>query len=151
MRLPSVSYWPPWHGQPKPAAAAVGIRVTTLLLAVLSVFVSSASGRPFTWTGQPRWTQRLETIVKLGLSPRKPLLRMYAVRRETSPSAGLSMYVAITNLFSGKSSIAPTSIFGWPCLMKGGRTVKPSTGAVTTTPIRAPRPSVVASRNFERG
>jgi hypothetical protein len=35
--------------------------------------------------------------------------------------------------------------------MNGGRTVKPRTGAVTMTPISPPRPSVVASRNFERG
>ena len=39
----------------------------------------------------------------------------------------------------------------WPCLMKGGRSVKPRTGAVTMPPIRAPRPSVDASRNTERG
>ncbi len=37
---------------------------------------------------------------------------MYAVRLETSPSSGLSRYVAMTYSFSGKSSIAPTSIFG---------------------------------------
>jgi hypothetical protein len=59
--------------------------------------------------------------------------------------------VVVTNLFSGKSSIEPTSMSGWPCLMKGGRIVKPSTGAVTTRPIKPPRPSVVASSSFERG
>ncbi len=43
------------------------------------------------------------------------------------------------------------STSGVPCLMKGGRSVKPRTGAVTMPPIRAPRPSVDASRNTERG
>ena len=46
---------------------------------------------------------------------------MYAVRRETSPCAGSSMNVVITNLFSGKSSSAPTSMSGCPCLMNGGQ------------------------------
>ncbi len=35
--------------------------------------------------------------------------------------------------------------------MNGGRIVKPSTGAVTTSPISPPSPRVVASSSFERG
>ena len=85
----SLSYWPPWHGQPKPAAAAVGIRVTRWP-SFTSVFACRRrAGSPFTCTGQPRWTQRFERSVKLGPSSSRPLFRMYAVRRETSPSLGL--------------------------------------------------------------
>ena len=61
----------------------VGMRSTPF-----SVFFSSSSGRPLVWTGQPRWTQRLERTVKLGAPSSRPLLRMYAVRRVTSPSSG---------------------------------------------------------------
>ena len=47
---------------------------------------------PFACTGQPRWTQWLEMIVKLGTCSdglsglaTRPLLRTKAVRRVTSP------------------------------------------------------------------
>ena len=121
-------------------------------VAVASVSLDFFSGSPLTWTGQPRWTQRFERIVKLGAvaeeavvadvrgAPRDlALLRVEQVGRRSRTCS------------RGSRRSAPTSISGWPCLMNGGRTVKPSTGAVTTTPISPPSPRVVASRNFERG
>ena len=53
VRLPSVSYWPPWHGQPKPAGL-VGISTTLSS----NVDFSSSKMGPFGCVGQPRWTQR---------------------------------------------------------------------------------------------
>ena len=96
MRLPSVSYWPPWHGQPKPDGLT-GIQVTVFRYCVASLRFTSAFG----WTGQPRWAQWFEMNVKLGSLPRKPLLRMKAVRRETKPASGFEMNVVIRNLPSG--------------------------------------------------
>ena len=76
MRLPSVSYWPPWHGQPKPAGCTgVSYRTTFPCLSLTSFFWFVSTG-PFGCTGQPRCAQWFERIVKLGSSPRKPLLRM---------------------------------------------------------------------------
>ena len=59
--MPSVSYWPPWHGHPKPAIEIVGISVTSLYF-----FVLGGSSGPFGCTGQPRCAQWFEMIVKLG-------------------------------------------------------------------------------------
>ena len=103
-----------------------------------------SSGSPFGCTGQPRWTQRFETIVKLGSPFSSAFRRMYAVRRDTSPCSGSARKVVITNLPSGNFSIAPTSTStsGWS--MKAGTTAKPSTGTVTTAPIAAPMPIVPA-------
>ena len=47
--------------------------------------------------------------MKLGWPRSRPLLRMYAVRRETSPAAGSSTNVVITNLPEGNSSSGPRS------------------------------------------
>src|SRR5215831_7239783 len=63
---------------------------------------------------------------------------------------GLAMKLAITNVPSGKLSIGPRSTRIFLRFVKEGRTMKPSTGNVTATPIAAPRPIVVASRNRER-
>ena len=80
MRLPSVSYWPPWHGQPKPAG--VDSCSVTLPFSVFPVVVLPIG--PFACTGQPRWAHRLEMIVKLGTFVEPdvtlPLFRMNAVR-----------------------------------------------------------------------
>ena len=98
-----------------------------------SFFASSSIG-PFGWTGQPRWTQRLKMVVKLGTpSSVRPLLRMNAVRRETSPCSGLSRYVAITYWPSGKFEIGPrsTSNVSTPSPMNDGSTPKPRAGSVT--------------------
>ena len=95
MRLPSVSYAPPWHGQMKPPAGVVGISVISFS-PLFTVFCSSSKIGPPGCTGQPRCAQRLEMIVKLGSPFSSPLLRTKAVRRETSPCAGFSMKVATT-------------------------------------------------------
>src|SRR5205085_5859879 len=114
VRLPSVSYWPPWHGQPKPPAGSVGVKSTTPLFVFSSSFRLVNIG-PFGCTGQPRCAQRFERTVKLGLPPTTPLLRTYAVRRETSPSGGLLRKVATTNSPSLKFEIGPRSISSWWC------------------------------------
>ena len=75
-----MSYCPPWHGQPKPDG------FTGIFLTPWYIVVCLNCGWPFGSTGQPRWAQWFEMIVKLGWLPRKPLLRMNAVRRDTSPS-----------------------------------------------------------------
>ena len=84
---------------------------------------------PFACTGQPRCAQRFEMIVKLGPAAvvSAPLLRMKAVRRETSPSSGSTMNVATYHLPSGKfgrSGRGRPRASCWP--MNGGRSAKPS-------------------------
>ena len=54
MRLPSVSYEPPWHGQMKPPAGIVGISVTWLSFS-FSVWLFASSIGPPGWTGQPAY------------------------------------------------------------------------------------------------
>jgi hypothetical protein len=89
VRFPSGSYWPPWHGQPNPPAGIVGTRVTFWPLSPgVTCFLSPGCTGPFGCTGQPRCAQRFEMIVKLGSPFNAPLLRMYAVRRETLPPSG---------------------------------------------------------------
>ena len=82
-----------------------------------------------------------------------PLLRMYIVRRVTSPTSGSSRKVAITNSPSGKSSIGPssTSTSLSDVFVNDGSTAKPSTGSVTRPPMRPPRPSVATERKVLRG
>ena len=76
MRLPSVSYWPPWHGQPKPAGCE-GVLMTVFVPSLLVVvLVRLSSTGPFGCTGHPRCAQRFDRTVKLGSLSRKPLLRM---------------------------------------------------------------------------
>src|SRR6476659_8033721 len=95
-------------------------------------------------------------IVKLGTccfvseSATLPLLRMNAVRRLTSPSAGSTMKVAMNHLPSGNLSIGPRSTLCcvWP--RNPGRTAKPATGSVIRPPIAAPRPRVAPSRKTLR-
>ena len=72
VRLPSVSYWPPWQGQPKPAGTT-GIR-RTMPVSVSTSCSASSSSRPFGCTGQPRWTQRFERTVKLGTPSCQPVV-----------------------------------------------------------------------------
>src|SRR4051794_34481024 len=114
VRLPSVSYWPPWHGQPKPAGT-VGLKVTS----PFAVF-SLTDGRPrispegpFACTGHPRCAHRLEMMVKLGtclpLEVTVPLFRTNAVRRETSPCSGSTVKVAMYHCPSFSLSIGPRS------------------------------------------
>src|SRR5690242_552362 len=75
---------------------------------------------------------------------------MYAVRLETSPAAGSSTKVVITNWPLGKSESGPRSI-GWNFWPSNAEaTSKPTGGTVTTPPISAPSPSVEASRNLLR-
>ena len=82
-------------------------------LVLLDSSTGSSSTGPFGCTGQPRCAQRFERIVKLGWPCRaRPLLRMYAVRRETSPASGSSTKVVMMNWPSGKSESGPRSI-GW--------------------------------------
>src|SRR6185437_13202412 len=90
IRFPSVSYCPPWHGQPKPDGFD-GISVTSRNC--FSCFMKSS---PFGCTGHPRCAQWFEMIVKLGRPFSSPLLRTKAVRLDTSPSFGLDMNVATT-------------------------------------------------------
>ena len=63
--------------------------------------------------------------MKLGWPLTTPLLRTYAVRRETSPCAGSRRNVVIMNSPSGKLSSGPTStLFGY-WLTNAGATMKP--------------------------
>src|SRR5689334_16901886 len=151
MRLPSVSYWPPWQGQPKFAGFTfVSFSVSAPDLSV-TTRVGFASTGPFGCTGHPRCAQRFERIVKLGCPLRSPFDLMYAVRRETSPAAGSSTNVVITNWPPGKSESGPRST-GWNFWPSSAdATSRPTGGTVTTPPISAPRPSVEASRNLLRG
>jgi hypothetical protein len=110
VRLPSVSYWPPWHGQPKPAGS-VGIRFT-VPVDVLTALACFSNRSPFDCTGQPRCAHRFDSTVKLGTLPSSPLLRMYVVWRLTSPCRGSSMNVAMMNLPFGKFDIGPRSMSG---------------------------------------
>ena len=82
---------------------------------------------------------------------RLPLLRTNAVRRETSPSLGSSMNVAMYHWPSVKSATGPrsTSCRFWP--RNPGRTAKPATGTVTMPPMTPPSPRVAPSRNLLRG
>ena len=67
VRLPSWSNALPWHGQPKPAGTTGSSVISPF--AVFSYFVGLPRiwpVGPFACTGQPRWAQRLEMIVKLG-------------------------------------------------------------------------------------
>src|SRR6266536_4324935 len=76
---------------------------------------------------------------------------MYAVRLETSPAAGSSTKVVITNWPLGKSESGPRSI-GWNfCPSNEEATIRPTGGTVTMPAINAPSPSVDASRNLLRG
>ena len=56
----------------------------------------------------------------------------------------------MTYVPSGKFSSGPRSASLSSTFVNDGRTVKPSTGSVTTAPIAAPRPIVDASRKRER-
>src|SRR3954469_8013177 len=112
---------------------------------------------PFACTGQPGGTQWFEMIVKLGTCScgfsgfgTLPLLRMKAVRRLTSPSAGWTMNVAMYHWLSLKLESGPRSTLccSWP--RKDGRSAKPATGRVIKPPIAAPRPSVAPSRKTLR-
>src|SRR3954469_24784814 len=112
---------------------------------------------PFACTGQPGGTQWFEMIVKLGTCScgfsgfgTLPLLRMKAVRRLTSPSAGWTMNVAMYHWFRGNIEIGPRSTLccSWP--RKDGRSAKPATGRVINPPIATPRPRVAPSRKTLR-
>ena len=151
VRLPSVLYWPPWHGQPKPAGST-GVYVTFRRPARYVRCLSGVVG-PFACTGQPRWTQRLERIVKLGSPSSRPLKRTYAVRSATSPSSGFMLNCVISHSPSLKVSSGPrsTSMSMKPSpFLKGGRPAKTSGGIVTRAPIAAPRPNVMAERKVLR-
>src|SRR6185436_11344725 len=87
VRLPSVSYWPPWHGQPKPAIEMAGTSDTSRNREAFA-----GSSGPFGCTGQPRWAQWFEMIVKLGWSFSWPLYRMNAVRLDTVPWDASAVY-----------------------------------------------------------
>ena len=115
----------------------------------MTFFCLSNTG-PLGWTGQPRCAQRFEMIVKLGTPSETPLLRMYAVRRDTSPCFGSRRNVAITNFPSGKSSNGPRSTLLGLWFTNAGATMNPRAGTATRPPITAPRPSVVPSRNTDR-
>ena len=78
-------------------------------LGVFTVFDLSSKVGPPGCTGQPRCAQRFEMQVKLGLPWRRPLLRMNAVRRETSPCDGSRRKVATTYWPSWKFEIGPRS------------------------------------------
>src|SRR3954471_19355494 len=112
---------------------------------------------PFACTGQPRWTQWFEMIVKLGTCScglsgfgTLPLLRTKAVRRLTSPSAASTTNVAMYHWLSGNIEIGPRSTLccSWP--RKDGRSAKPATGSVIRPPIAAPRARVLPSRKTLR-
>ena len=92
-------------------------------------------------------------IVKLGsLFALSPLLRMYAVRLETSPWSLLAMNVVITNVPSGKFETGPrsTSFVSTPSPMNEGSTAKPSDGSTTPAPMTPPRPIVASVRKPAR-
>src|SRR5205823_7401104 len=107
VRLPSLSYWLLWHGQPKPERPTTGISLIVSPLFECSVAAFESWTRPFGCVGQPRCAQRLEMMEKLGSwrpvfgSLARPLLRTYAVRRVTSPSLGSSRKVVTIHFPSG--------------------------------------------------
>src|SRR6266545_2958812 len=154
-----MSYWPPWQGQPKPPAGIVGMIVTSSPAAVFAVFFLSSNTGPFGCTGQPRCAQRFEMIVKLGRPLTVPLLRMYAVRRETSPAAGSRMNVAITNCPSGKSESGPRStLFGcWRTTAGAAARVSGSTSGgaasprVASTTQRTPQTTAITAPTTAAG
>ena len=83
MRLPSMSYWPPWHGQPKP-------------------------DEPKTRTGQPRCMQVFAIAVNSSL----PSLRMKTTRRSRSVWPGARVNVTTWNglfLSTGYRLVGPRS------------------------------------------
>ena len=140
MRLPSVSYWPPWHGQPKPAGWPASAEVDVALPSVLTLLGSRIDGPVrLHRAAEVRAAVREDREARLAFSSR-PLLRMYAVRRETSPSRGSSTKVVTTNLPSGKFESGPRSTSWTPAPRSAGATTKPSGGTVTTPPISAPEP-----------
>ena len=92
-------------------------------------------------------------IVKLGsFVVLRPLLRMYAVRLETSPWRLLPVNVVITNVPSGKFVIGPrsTSVVSTPSPVNDGSTAKPSDGRMTAAPMTPPRPIVASVRKPAR-
>ena len=92
-------------------------------------------------------------IVKLGsLLLLRPLLRMYAVRFDTSPWTLLPMKVVITNLPSGKFETGPRSTSGDATASPSneGSTAKPSEGSTTPAPMTPPRPIVASVRKPAR-
>src|SRR5690349_5281568 len=109
---------------------------------------------PLAWTGQPRWAQWFEMIVKLGcccvpffvLTATLPLLRMKAVRLLTSPSAGSTMNVATNQSPTPKDESGPRSTLCCFWLRNDGRSAKPATGTVMIPPITPPSPRVAPSR-----
>src|SRR5690242_16679079 len=111
----------------------------------------AGSSGPFGCTGQPRWAQWFEMIVKLGWSFSWPLYRMNAVRLDTVPWDASAVYVVTMNFPSGYCEIGPRLWSFRPCLRNEGATAKPSTGAVIRPPMTAPTPIVAPSRNRERG
>ena len=148
MRFPSVSYWPPWHGQPKPAGEDWISRTGPFAVVSRDVFPIG----PFACTGQPRCAQRFEMIVKLGSFLKIPLLRTNAVRRETSPCGGIDHERRDQPLPLGEVGDRAEVDLVAP-LVRGttGSSAKPATGTVTTPPISAPSPMVMLSRKRLRG
>ena len=151
MRLPSVSYWPPWQGQPK-LDGCVGIRLDVAVL----VFVASRRSRPV----RLHRAAEVHAVVREDREARLVLrlrVREDAVvtdedgdaarRRPPRARSGTSRSSTRPR---GRASSGPRSWSLRPWFRNGGSTVKPSTGTVTSAPITAPRPSVVASRNFSR-
>ena len=111
IRFPSVSYWPPWHGQPKPVTSTGSARCRSgpdrLLPFLEEQPVRLHRAAEMHATGE----EHREGRDPFGV---RPLLRMYIVRRVTSPISGSSRKVAITNSPSGKSSIGPSTISSSP-------------------------------------
>ncbi len=89
--------------------------------------------------------------MKLGSFWKVPLLRTKAVRRETSPSFGSVVNVAMNHLLSGKAVSGPRSTSWRFCPRKEGSSANPATGTVTIPPISPPMPSVAPSRKRLRG
>ena len=86
VRFPSVSYWPPWHGQPKPTASTADQVDVVARTPSSSPRRSARSAAP----GSRGARSASRSIVKLGSPSSRPLLRMYTVRRVTSPTSGSS-------------------------------------------------------------
>ena len=112
----------------------------TVVFVVLTVFLFASSSGPAGWTGQPRWAQRFEMIVKLGRPLRVPLERRNVVRLETSPSAGSSKNVTTYHWPSPKASSGPMSMSFCACPTKGGMMAKPATGTVIEAPDERAEP-----------
>ena len=122
---------PPAHG---------GIRVTSPLCVLIASPPCREDGPPGC-TGQPRCAQRFEMIVKLGAPFSRPLLRTYAVRRETVALRRIRVRSRDHELALGEVvDRAEVDVLRGSASRTPAATRSRAPGTVTIPPITAPRP-----------